>query len=116
MVPGGGEASPDEFPAPLGLLPALFDTPGLTGPDGAPLIPEVPVPAEPALGEPGAALPLPVDEPLAPCANELTGEIGIAIAAIAAIVDDRFIENLPLPFNDAVKSLFPAEMIATGCH
>ena len=61
LVPGaGGEASLDEFPAPLGSSPALFNPPGLAGPGGTPLMPEVPAPAEPALGEP-AALPLPAD-------------------------------------------------------
>jgi hypothetical protein len=43
------------------------------------------------------------------CANALTGEIRIAIAATAAVMDDRFIGHLPLPFNDAIKSWFPAE-------
>src|SRR5882762_4066262 len=48
LVPGGGEAGLDEFPAPPGSLPAL-------------------------------------------CANEPTGEIRIAIAAIAAVIDVRCI-------------------------
>jgi hypothetical protein len=61
LVPGGGgDASPDGFAAPLGL----FNPPGLAGPDGTPVVPCVPAPAEPALGEP-AALPLllPADVP-----------------------------------------------------
>ena len=62
LVPGaGGEANLDAFPAPLGSSPALFAPPGLAGPGGTPLMPEVPAPAEPALGEP-AALPLPPDD------------------------------------------------------
>ena len=65
LVPGGGgEASFAELPAPLGSLPELLRPPALAGPDGTPLTPAVPAPAEPALGEP-AALPLPVDGPLA---------------------------------------------------
>lgn len=53
-----------ELPAPLGSLPELFRPPTLAGPEGTPLTPSVPAPAEPALGEP-AALPLPADGPLA---------------------------------------------------
>jgi hypothetical protein len=45
-------------------------------------MPEVPAPAEPALGEP-AALPLPADDPPALCANEATGDIRIATAMTA---------------------------------
>src|SRR5260221_10846112 len=64
LVPGaGGIASFEEFPAPLGSLPELFRPPALAGPDGTPLTPAVPAPAEPALGEP-AAVPLPADGPL----------------------------------------------------
>src|ERR1700704_5261781 len=65
LVPGGGgAASFDELPAPLGSLPELFRPAALPGPDGIPLTPAVPAPAEPALGEP-TALPLPADGPLA---------------------------------------------------
>jgi hypothetical protein len=65
LVPGaGGEASLEEFPAPLGFSPALLSPPGAAGPGGTPLMPCEPAPAEPALGEP-AALPLllPADDP-----------------------------------------------------
>jgi hypothetical protein len=62
LVPGGGEATLAELPAPLGSLPELLRPPALAGPDGTPLTPAVPAPAEPALGEP-VALPLPADEP-----------------------------------------------------
>jgi hypothetical protein len=57
---------PDELavPAPLGSLPELLSPPAFAGPDGTPLTPAVPAPAEPALGEP-AALPVPADGPLA---------------------------------------------------
>jgi len=68
LVPGaGGDASLEEFAAPLGSPPALFNPPGAAGPGGTPLVPCEPAPAEPAPGEP-AALPLllPADEP--PCA------------------------------------------------
>ena len=37
LVPGAcGEARLDEFPAPLGSSPALFNPPGLAGPGGTP--------------------------------------------------------------------------------
>jgi hypothetical protein len=94
LVPGaGGEARLDEFPAPLGSSPALFNPPGLAGPGGMPLMPEVPAPAEPALGEP-AALPLPADAPPALCANEVTGDIKIAKAVTAMAAQVLFIGNL----------------------
>ena len=65
LVPGGGgDATLAELPAPLGSLPALLSPPALAGPDGTPLTPAVPAPAEPALGEP-TALPLPAEGPLA---------------------------------------------------
>jgi hypothetical protein len=94
LVPGGGEASFAELPAPLGSLPELLRPPAPAGPDGTPLTPAVPAPADPALGEP-AALPLPLDGPLAAppalppldCANEPTGPIKIAIATIDAVTD-----------------------------
>jgi hypothetical protein len=64
LVPGGGgEATLAELPAPLGSLPELLRPPALAGPDGTPLTPAVPAPAEPAFGEP-AAPPLPADGPL----------------------------------------------------
>jgi hypothetical protein len=87
LVPGaGGEASLDAFPAPLGSSPALFNPPGLAGPGGTPLMPEVPAPAEPAPGEP-AALPLPADDAPPPlCANAAAGDTRIAIAAIAETI------------------------------
>jgi len=93
LVPGaGGEASLDVFPAPLGSSPALFDPPGLAGPGGTPLMPEVPAPAEPALGEPAA---LPPDGPPPLCANDVTGDVRIAMAAMAMIEDAIF---LKIPF------------------
>jgi hypothetical protein len=63
LVPGG-VATFAELPAPLGSLPELLRPPALAGPDGTPLTPAVPAPADPAFGEP-AALPLPADGPLA---------------------------------------------------
>src|SRR6202790_5672282 len=65
LVPGGGcETTFPELPTPLGSLPELLRPPASAGPDGTPLTPAVPAPAEPAFGEP-AALPLPADGPLA---------------------------------------------------
>jgi hypothetical protein len=71
------------------------------------------VPALLVPGDGGAAsldeFPVPPGSVPALCANALTGEIRIAIAATAAVIDDRLIGHLPLPFNDAIKSWFPAE-------
>ena len=64
LVPGGGEPTLAELPAPLGSLPELFRPPTLAGPVGTPLTPAAPAPAEPAFGE-LAVLPVPADEPLA---------------------------------------------------
>jgi hypothetical protein len=100
LVPGaGGEATFAELPAPLGSLTELLVPPALAGPDGTPLTPDVPAPAEPAAGEP-AALPVadPPAPPLAPpalCANELIGDIKIAIAASAEVTDALVIAILP---------------------
>jgi hypothetical protein len=119
LVPGdGGEASLLEFPAPLGSLPELFSPPTLAGPDGTPLTPAVPAPAEPAFGEP-AALPVPAEGPLAAppvlpplappalCANETVGDVSIAIAANMAVKDVLFISNLLFAANHRAKPLFP---------
>jgi hypothetical protein len=90
LVPGGGEATFAGLPAPLGSLLELLRPPALAGPDGTPLTPAVPAPAEPALGEP-TALPLPDEGPLAAppalWANELTGNIKKVIAASATAAD-----------------------------
>jgi hypothetical protein len=106
LVPGGITAF-EALPAPLGSLSELLRPPVLAGPDGTPLTPDVPAPAEPAFGEP-AALPLPAEGPLAapappappappvPCANETAGQIKIATAATAAAMDDLVIAKLPL--------------------
>lgn len=114
LVPGGGGiATFAELPAPLGSLPELFRPPTLPGPDGTPLMPAVPAPAEPAFGEP-AALPPPADGPLAappalpppPCANEPTGPTRIAIATIDAVTDIFLMGNLPSGFNDSACRWF----------
>src|SRR3954470_15935428 len=93
LVPGASGTFA-EFPAPLGSLPELFRPPTLAGPDGTPLMPAVPAPAEPALGDP-TALPVPAVAPLAapaadappaepppapplPCANAAIGQITAA--------------------------------------
>jgi hypothetical protein len=103
LVPGGGgEATFAELPAPLGSLPELLRPPTLAGPDGTPLTPAVPAPAEPAFGEP-TALPEPAEGPLAAppallpvCANELTGATSSVIATMDAVTDSLVIANLPL--------------------
>jgi hypothetical protein len=105
LVPGaGGAATFAELPAPLGSLPELLSPPALAGPDGTPLTPAVPAPAEPELGDP-AALPLPADGPLAApppalppappllCANEYAGPMRSAMAMIDAVADILLIET-----------------------
>ena len=113
LVPGaGGAASFEEFPAPLGSLPELFRPPALAGPDGTPLTPAVPAPAEPVLGEPAAVPPAdgPLAAPPAPpalCASEATGPARIAIAMIDAVTDILVIRNLPLCINQHGVLLVP---------
>jgi hypothetical protein len=114
LVPGaGGDASlEEEFAAPLGSWPALFNPPGLAGGlaglGGTPVTPCVPAPAEPALGEP-AALPLPADDPPALCATETAGNTRIAIAATAAVAEAIFIANLLFGATTAPRPLFLPE-------
>jgi len=109
LVPGaGGDASLDELAAPLGSWPALFNPPGLAGPDGTPVTLWVPAPAEPALGEPAALL-LPADGPPVLCANEMAGDIRIVIAATAAAADASFIGNLLFGATTAPRPLFLPE-------
>jgi hypothetical protein len=101
FVPGGGgDATLDALPAPLGSLTELLRPPALAGPDGTPLVADVPAPAEPALGEP-AAEPVPADAPLAAppapappalCANALMGNIRIAAATSVAGIESLVIE------------------------
>jgi hypothetical protein len=114
-APGaGGDASLEEFAAPLGSSPALFNPPGLAGPDGTPVTLCVPAPAEPALGEP-AALPLllpvddPPDDPPVLCATEMAGNIRIAIAAMVAVAEAIFIGNLLFGATAAPRPLFLRE-------
>ena len=106
LVPRG-ETVLEALPTPLGSLSELLRPPALAGPDGTPLTPDVPAPAEPAFGEP-TALPVPTEGPLAapappappvppaPCANETAGQIKSATAATAAAMDDLVIAKLPL--------------------
>jgi hypothetical protein len=54
----------------------LLLPPTLPGPAGTPLMPVVPAPADPALGVPAGLAP-----PAAPCANEVTGAIKVAMMA-----------------------------------
>jgi hypothetical protein len=120
LVPGGGgEAIFAEFPAPLGSLPELLRPPILAGPDGTPLTPAVPAPAEPALGEP-TALPPPADGPLAAppalCANEFTENIKkvIAESANAADADALAIANSLSESNDNDCRRFPGPSLSMG--
>src|SRR3954465_14377408 len=53
LVPGG-VASLEAWPARLGSLRELWGPPAWAGPEGTPLMPAVPAPADPALGEPTA--------------------------------------------------------------
>jgi hypothetical protein len=103
LVPGGGGvASLDELPAPLGSLPELFSPPEFAGPDGTPLTPDVPAPADLA--------PPPLPPPLPPpplCAWAIMGRAKIAIAVIAAVTDVLVIGHLGLPFNHRARCWFP---------
>jgi len=104
LVPGGGgDAALAELPAPLESLPELLSPPALAGPDGTPLTPAVPAPAEPALGEP-TALPPPAEGPLAAppalaplllCASELAEPARSAIAITDIVTDIRAIGKSP---------------------
>jgi hypothetical protein len=85
-----------EFPAPLGSFTELLRPPAFAGPLGTPLIPDVPAPAEPALGVPAAepvpadgplAAPPPVDPPPLLWASALSGESRIAISRNLAGVE-----------------------------
>jgi hypothetical protein len=92
LVPGGGgDATLDALPAPLGSLIELLRPPALAGPDGTPLVADVPAPAEPALGEP-AAEPVPADAPPVLCANAPMGNIRIAAATNMADIESLVIE------------------------
>jgi hypothetical protein len=99
FVPGG-ETDFEALPAPLGSLIELLRPPALAGPDGTPLVADVPAPAEPALGEP-AAEPVPAEAPLAAppalappalCADALTGNIRTAAATSMACIESLVIE------------------------
>jgi hypothetical protein len=104
LVPGGGgDATLAELPALLGSLPELLSPPALAGPDGTPLTPAVPAPAEPALGEP-TALPVPAEGPLAAppalaplplCASELAEPARSAIAITDIVTDILAIGKSP---------------------
>ncbi|WP_167558591.1 hypothetical protein [Bradyrhizobium canariense] len=99
LVPDAGcDTTFDGLPAPLGSLPELLRPPTFAGPDGTPLTPAVPAPAEPAFGEP-AAVPLPAEAPLAAppalCANAATGDVRRTIAVRAAATVVLFIGKSP---------------------
>jgi hypothetical protein len=88
VLGGGGGGTLEALPIPLGSLTELLTPPTLPGPDGMPLTPVVPAPAEPALGVP-AALPDPAAVPpaLVLCANEVAGAIKTAMTASAAVME-----------------------------
>jgi hypothetical protein len=119
FVPGGGgDATLDALPAPLGSLTELLRPPTLAGPDGTPLVADVPAPAEPALGE-LAAEPVPADAPplLAPpalCPNTLTGNIRIAAATSVAGIESLVIEiSLSISTMTAYASSVPEQIWGT---
>jgi hypothetical protein len=89
VLGGSGGATLDALPMPLGSLSELLPPPTLPGPDGMPLTPVVPAPAEPAFGVP-TALPDPAAVPPAPavCANDAAGAIKMAVTASANMVED----------------------------
>jgi hypothetical protein len=123
LVPGGGGAATfAELPAPLGSLPELLRPPAFAGPDGTPLTPAVPAPAEPALGEPTA---LPAGEPLAAppalpppplCANECIGPVRSAMAMIDAVTDMLVIEISLSDSNDSTRCWFRGGTISSPRH
>jgi hypothetical protein len=86
LVPDGGAVIFAVLPTPLGSFTELLRPPALAGPGGTPLTPEVPAPAEPALGDPPALAPV-------VCAIEPAAPARIAIATIDAVTDNRFIED-----------------------
>jgi hypothetical protein len=98
LVPGGGgKAGLDGMPTVLGSLPGLLNPPAPGEPDGAPLTPAVPAPAEPADGEP-AAPPLPEGPPAAPpdvCASRPEGDDERTSMAMAAAAVFLIIGKLP---------------------
>jgi hypothetical protein len=71
-----------------------------------------PAPAAPALGEPAALPLLPADDPPEPCAREATGDVSIAIAAMAAVAVASFIENLLWGATTGALGLFLPEPIS----
>jgi hypothetical protein len=84
VLGGGGGATLDALPMPLGSLTELLTPPTLPGPDGTPLTPVVPAPAEPAAGVPaGLAV-----APGAPafCAKEPGDPINVTVIASARVI------------------------------
>jgi hypothetical protein len=84
VLGGGGGATLAALPMPLGSLTELLAPPTLPGPDGMPLTPVVPAPAEPAFGVP-TALPDPAGAPVL-WANELNAPVKPIAAASARVV------------------------------
>jgi hypothetical protein len=89
VLGGGGGATLAALPMPLGSLTELLTPPTLPGPDGMPLTPVVPAPAEPAFGVPTALLDPAAVAPGAPVfwANELKDPINVVASASATAVE-----------------------------
>src|SRR5258708_35164582 len=89
VLGGGGGGTLAALPMPLGSLTELLTPPTLPGPDGMPLTPVVPAPAEPAFGVPMAPPDPAAVPPDAPVfwANELKDPISVAATAIAMVVE-----------------------------
>jgi hypothetical protein len=89
VLGGGGGGTLAALPMPLGSLTELLTPPTLPGPDGMPLTPVVPAPAEPAFGVPMAPPDPAAVPPDAPefWANELKDPINVAATAIAMVVE-----------------------------
>src|SRR5258707_4602420 len=90
VLGGGGGATLAALPMPLGSLTELLTPPTLPGPDGMPLTPVVPAPAEPAFGVP-AALPDPAALP-APVFWANDGLAAIRMVASASAVAGRIFD------------------------
>jgi hypothetical protein len=89
VLGGGGGGTLAALPMPLGSLTELLTPPTLPGPEGMPLTPVVPAPAEPALGvltPPPDPAAVPPDAPVF-WANELTDPANVAATAIAMVVE-----------------------------
>jgi hypothetical protein len=76
-------------------------------------MPDVPAPAEPALGEPAALPLLPDEDPPPLCANAAAGDTKSANARIAELI---LMKNLLCEINDSALPLFLSGTISTANH